>query len=276
MDYLVRTNYTRFWFALAASLLLHLAVLALKTSAPVSQPNKTSGRAASRLDITLKAQPEQKPQEKKTQPQHKIDQRPRVLAMQPKRDTTPSELVPRTWTRAERDDMNQFMNEITEEARPPSGAVLAQRALTMARNMHSPEPDEDAESKQIMRKLMDANVDPFSIEMYFDALFRKMNRSATMIGNEKRHMGLSTAAVRILLNKDGSVRSFKILRAADQQAEIDFIQAVVDQSAPFPMFPPDIGKATDAVALLICIRPGLSGDSSGATFSRMGGGQACR
>ena len=272
MDYQIRTNNTRLWFALGASLLLHAAVLALRTSMPAAQPQEKGGRAASRVDVTLNARPE-----KKVQTQHKTDQRPRVLAMPRRSDSPPpSQVVPQSWTRAERDDMNQFLNEIAEEARPPTGKVLAQRALTMARNMHSPEQDEDGESKQIMRRLVDARVDPFSIEMYFDALFRKMNRSATMIGNEKRHMGLSTAAVRILLNQDGSVRSFKILRAADQQSEIDFIQAVVEQSAPFPVFPPDIRNATDAVALLICIRPGSSGGASGATFSRMGEGQACR
>ena len=271
MDYLIRTDNTRFWIALAASLLLHAAVLALKTSMPAAQPQEKGGHAPSRVDVTLNALPE-----KKVASQRKVDQRPRVLAMPRKPETMPTIVVPKSWTRAERDDMDQFLNELTEQARPPSGAVLAQRALTMARSMHSPEQEEDGESKQIMRRLMDARVDPFSIEMYFDALFRKMNNSAKMIGNEKRHMGLSTAAVRVLLNQDGSVRSFKILRAADQQSEIDFIKAVVDQSAPFPVFPPDIGKATDVVALLICIRPGLSGGASGATFSRMGEGQACQ
>lgn len=263
-----------FWFALAASLLLHALVLALKTTTPAAQPdpfNQKSERKDARLDVTLQNPPEPTPGQ-----QRKTDQRPQVLAMRPRPDTAPPVIEQKSWTIAERDDMSRFLNELAEEARPPSGRELAQRALAAARHLHSDEPAQDEESSQIMRRLVDARIEPFSLEMYFDALFRKMNRSAAMIGNEKRHMGLSTAAVRILLNQDGSVKSFKILRAADQQAEIDFIQSVVDQAAPFPVFPADIRNATDVLALLICIRPGSTGGANGATFSRMGEGQACR
>ena len=145
----------------------------------------------------------------------------------------------------------------------------------MARTMPLPQ-EEDDDLKEMMQKLADAKVEPYSLEMYFDALVRKMNRSAAMVKNEQRVKGKHVAAVRIALNRDGSVKNFRVLWAADQQAEIAYIKAVVDQAAPFPVFPADIRNATDAIILQVCILPGRYGEASGATFTRMSKGQGCR
>ena len=56
---------------------------------------------------------------------------------------------------------------------------------------------------------------------------------------------------------------------------LDFIEAVVRQASPFPVFPADIRSATDTIVLNICIRPGMQGDSGGGMFSRMGEGESC-
>lgn len=44
-------------------------------------------------------------------------------------------------------------------------------------------------------------------------------------------------------------------------------------AAPFPA---DIGNATDAMILQICIQPQRFGPAGGAFFSRMSRGQTCR
>ena len=266
-----RSENKRVAVTLILSILFHAAILALKLASPHGQLPQQGQRADSRMEVTLAS-----PKQTAAQPL----QQKRLLTASPR--AAPSRFrvlreAPREWTATERDSMNDFLNDLVEQARPPSGKALAQRALSMARSMHSEAPSlENDESREIMQRLVDANVDPFSIELYFDALFKKMNRSAAMIGNEQRGKGIHPAAVRILLKPDGTVRSFEILREADQKAEIAFVKAVVGLSAPFSAFPPDIHHATNALALLICIRPGESGGVAGAAFSRMGDGQACR
>ncbi len=171
--------------------------------------------------------------------------------------------------------MNQFLSELSPQPLPHPGQDLEQRALAAAKGAPVPEEDND-ELREMTRKFSDAKVDPFSLEMYFDALFRKMNRSAAMVKNEQRAKGAHVAAVRVVVNQDGSLKSFQVLRAADQQAQIAYIKAVINQAVPFPAFPPDIRKATDSIVLQICILPGRYGDGSGATFTRMSSGQSCR
>ena len=171
--------------------------------------------------------------------------------------------------------MDQFLNELAAQPKPRTGRELAQRVLAMAKIMAVPEQQDD-ELNEITRKFVNGRVEPFSVEMYFDALFRKMNHSATMIPKEQRAKGRHVAAVRVVVNQDGSVKSFRVLWAADQQLEIEFIKAVVDQAAPFPVFPQDIRNATDTIVLQICIVPDSDVGSGGTTFTRMSQGQACR
>ena len=97
-----------------------------------------------------------------------------------------------------------------------------------------------------------------------------------MVKNERRAQGAHVAAVRVVVNQDGSMKSFRVLWAGNQQAEIAYIKAVMDQAAPFPVFPSDIRSATDSIVLQICILPGRYGGGSGATFTRMSKGQSCR
>jgi hypothetical protein len=117
-------------------------------------------------------------------------------------------------------------------------------------------------------------VEPFSLEMYFDAFVRKLNRSAAFVKNEQRTRGLRKALVRIALNADGSLKSYRVLRSGDQVAEIAYIKSVVDRAAPFSAFPPDIRKTTDSLSILMCIYPAHDGEGGG--FSRSFGGQDCR
>lgn len=269
-----------FALGLAISLLLHALVLALKLAAPNGLTQEAPPPPEARIDATLMA-PRKPVAPKPAESTPKTDSRPRVLAM-PRRADRPAPSVPsypdlpeRNWSREERNEMDQFLNDLAQEAKPRTGAELAQRALAMARTMRLPLTEESDPSSKIMRKLAEAKVEPFSLESYLNALFTKMNRSAAMLGNRPRPQGVKPAAVRIYLNRDGSVKKFEILRAADQQAEIDFIHSVVDFAAPFPVFPADIGRATDALIIQVCIRPDLFGSGSGSAFTRMGPGESC-
>jgi hypothetical protein len=274
MDYLVIRDNKVLRMALVASLVLHAAILCIKLAAPSGKPQDGERRASSRLDVNLAKQPKTETDIQPPPRQAKSRSKPglRQLVM-PRRSANPEDT--RAWTTKERDDMDEFLNEIAQEAKPPSGKELALRALSMARSMHTPQ-QVDTEAQEVLQKLEAAKVDRFSIEMYFDAMFRKMNQTAAMTKNETRQKGSHTAAVRFVLNKDGSVKSFKIVNAADQQAEIDYIQKVIRQASPFPAFPPDIRNATNEMVVQICIKSDPFGSLGGSTFTRMSSGQDCR
>jgi hypothetical protein len=261
--------------ALAISLALHLAVLFIKVAAPDAGLPHPTNRASSRLDVTL-SQPADSarlaplPERTETKPAKPTPKQPVAHLQQPATVAEPA----KAWTQAEKAEMNQFLNELGAQPKPRSGAELAQKALAMARSMTS---EEDSEAAQkTTPQIIGAKVEPFSLELYLDALFRKMNRTAAMLRNEHGANGLHVATVQIVLNPDGSVKSFRALQAADQQAEIAYIKAVVEQAAPFPAFPPDIRRATDAFSIQICILPNRFADGGGPMFSRMSKGQSCR
>jgi hypothetical protein len=115
-------------------------------------------------------------------------------------------------------------------------------------------------------------VDRFSLEMYLDALVKKLNRSAGFVRNDRRARGLGTAMVRIRVSPDGTLRSFEVVEAADQQEEIAFVRSVVERAVPFSPFPPDIVRSARSLAMVICIQPGSGG---GVGFSRVPAGRGC-
>ncbi|HQD16851.1 MAG TPA: hypothetical protein PLY54_15500, partial [Ottowia sp.] len=105
-------------------------------------------------------------------------------------------------------------------------------------------------------------------------LVKKLNRSASFVKNDPRARGMHSAAVEVRLNPDGSLKSFKVINAGDQQEEIAFVKSVVERAVPFAAFPPDIGKSARSLALMICIQPtGLGGDGFG--FTRRPDGSRC-
>ena len=76
------------------------------------------------------------------------------------------------------------------------------------------------------------------------------------------------------VNPNGSLRSFKVLNAADQQMEIEFIRSVVERAVPFSAFPPDLQKSAQSLAMIICILPAHLG-GTGFGFARTPDGRRC-
>ena len=255
--------------ALAISLLLHGLVLII----PAEKPH-VEARPAKRLEASF-AQRAEKPQPAivpsppaaakpaKPQPQKQ------VIALD-KGQTRAAPATTPKWSVAQRQEMNNFLKEL--DARAPS---LAQRSLAMAREMaRQPAPQEE-EGSEILERLPNSQpVNPFSLEMYLDSLVKKLNNSARFVRNDPRTKGVRNAAIEIRLNPDGSLKSFKVLNAADQHDEIAFVRSVVDQAVPFAPFPPDIGKSAKSLAMLICIMP-ASAASGGFGFSRNPSGRGC-
>ncbi len=265
----------RFLVALAVSLVFHLSLLLFKLSSRHETPESVSSHLPSRFDVRL-VKPDQAPL---SLPQPKMPKLPAVKLRsqidQLMHLPVNSAAAEKAWTMTEKDEMDRFLNELNAEANPSLDRTLKQKALTMASAI-SAQGDRDYEAEQITQRLREAKIEPFNIELYYESLFRKLNSSAAMVKNKSRDSGSHVAVVRVVLNADGSVRSFTIQHAGDQQSQIAYIKSVVERAAPFQVFPTDIRNATDAMILQICIQPKSFEPGSGSFFSRMSRGQSCR
>ena len=261
--------------ALLLSLIAHGVILALPTQSP-----RVEERAATRLEASLVQKPRTPPKpatpavvpvpatvrQVKPQPQRKI------LALDKAPGRAVTTVAPR-WSVAQKEEMNSFLRELDSQARQAPN--LAQRALAMARDIGRQQAATEKEGSEVLERLPNSPpVDPFSLEMYLDSLVRKLNRSAGFVRNDPRGRGLKVAAVEIRLNPNGSLKSFKVLNAADQQDQIAFVRSVVEQSVPFSPFPADIGKSAKSLAMVICIMPANAG-GGGFGFTRNPGARGC-
>jgi hypothetical protein len=260
-------------WALVASLLVHGLVLCIPRQSPKEQP--AASRLSARLAPPAPKQPAVEPKPAKAAKPAQAPPRPsrNVLAMDKSktRTTAPS---PRQWSVAEKAEMDNFLNDLNRENRPPPS--LAQRSLAMAREYGREQAHRDDASEETLERLPNsAPPDPFSLEMYLDAIVKKLNRSAGFVRNDPRAKGMRSALVRVQINPNGSLRRFEVLNAGDQQEEIAFVKSVVEQAVPFANFPADLVRSARSLGMLICIRPTGAGGGGGFGFSRSPNGQRC-
>lgn len=257
--------------AITLSLILHGLILfaPLKSEAPATQ-------RTARLEATLapQAHPAEAPPAKppgKSEPAKAPSAR-RILSVNKGKPAARS-LPKQSWTPAEKAEMNHFLDELADQARrsPP----LAQRSLAMARTEAQAMARRDAAATETIERVPNGPPpDPFSLEMYMDAVVKKLNRSAAFVKNDPRSKGVRTALVRVRLYPSGSLRSFDILNAADQHDEIAFVKSVVERAVPFAAFPADLRQSVLSLGVLICIRPSTVGDGA-FRFSRNQNIQGC-
>ncbi len=270
--------------AIAVSLILHGLVLFFP-----QQPAKIPEHPARRIEATLAPRPSTPPVTNLPPtaiPAEIAPSRPRsskrLLALNKSKETFVKSPPAPAWSVTEKEDMKKFLREL--DGRGKAGHDLAQRALAMARvgglqpalpESGAERGDRDATGSVMLERIPNSPpVDPFSLEMYLDGLVQKLNRSSAFVKRDPRRRGMQTATVSIRLNPDGSLQSFKVLNAADQQDEIAFTQSVFEMAAPFPAFPPDIRKSARALAMNLCIQPAYAG-ASGSGFTRSPDGRRC-
>jgi len=263
--------------ALAISLILHALVLFFPGFTPpeVSSTSGQDSRAANRIEarlaprvLTLKSPPVPAPSAQRRSPNEA--KRPKVLSS--KSPVANSQRSPQ-WSVKEREEMEKFLRDL--EPPPKSVTSLAQRSLAMARDGGRQQARQDDGDREILERIPNSPaVDPFSLQLYLDSLVSKLNRSAAFVRNDPRSRGVRTAAVLIRINPNGTLRSFQILNAADQQDEIAFIKSVVERAVPFSAFPPKLVESAKSLGMVICITPANSGDG-GFGFSRIPDGQRC-
>ena len=258
--------------AVVVSLLIHgLALYMPRQQLPVA------GGQRPRIEASLQprqAPPEATPVSVPAPPKKsatKASPRPRMMAV-PRPSSASSRSAPK-WTVAEKAEMDGFLNELGIEAKAKPQPTLAQRSLAMARaEARQQAQKESNELASLERRPNSPDPDPFSLELYLEGLLKHLNRSSAYVKNDPRSRGVRKAAVQFRLNPDGTLKSFEVLNAADQGAEIAFIKTVVERAAPFSPFPPDVNRAARSMAVRICIQPASAG---GFGFSRAGDGQGC-
>ncbi|HMV53378.1 MAG TPA: hypothetical protein PLX20_01275 [Rhodocyclaceae bacterium] len=278
--------------ALSLSLLIHGALLALRIAPPAVQPRSLGGDSPERLDVALAPptaprQPpaappvEQAPPPKKAGKAARRENRPPRLAItrpEPSRPTT-SDAEPVADAQARREALKQFLDEIKPVA-PEGGVDLAHRAVDAARGIargeiRAPQDDlPDAPFRTPRTARRENSVDPLALELYFESFVQKLNRSAAFVATDPRRRGADVAVVQVQLNQDGSLRNYRIVSAADQQVEIEYVRRVVERAAPFAGFPPEIRRQYESLTFEICIFPPRAGASGG--FSRTSGSGSCR
>ncbi|MFZ4535318.1 hypothetical protein [Propionivibrio sp.] len=274
--------------AVAISLLLHSAVLFLgfsssdPTSGPATNPDNSTKANHPRLlaAIVAPAKPLLRvPPSSHEEAAPKSEAKKQVASsgkqVEKRKLSAPTGVwAARSWSSAERADMDKFLNELAAQAKPPTGRELSKRALAMARQMgRNPQGNGDDEAL-VQPTATGKMIEPFSLEMYFDAFVRKLNRSAAFVKNDPRVRGSRKALVQITLNSDGSLKGYRVVRSGDQEAEIAYIKSVLDRASPFAAFPPDIRNVSDSLLILMCIYPAHAGGGSG--FSRIFGAQECK
>lgn len=247
--------------AITISLLVHAAALFYYLLFPELRPGVGSGTPVI-VNAPLRA----------TLPKRARNPEPSTaIASTPSQAVKPDRKRSRTQSQIVRSGPGKAQNTQPTPA-PVTGSELAARALAQARSGGlSSEADGGTDSHSTRQDGKGTQIEPFSLQMYFDSFIKKLNRSSAFVKRDPRTAGRQKALVEIIINQDGSLREYRILRAADQQVEIDFIKRVVDLAVPFAAFPPDIRRGTDTLSLKICIQP-PDADGGGFGFSRTSGG----
>lgn len=177
------------------------------------------------------------------------------------------------WFKAQKPDMNRFLEDLAAENRTAPSSRLAQSALAMARGQGRQQARQDEEGTAMLERLPNTPPPaPFSLDFYVDGVVKRLNRSAAFVRNDPRSKGVRMASVHFRISPDGSLKSFAVLNAGDQQDEIAFIKSVVERAIPFAAFPPDIARAARSLGITICISPEVGG---GFGFARMADDRPC-
>ncbi len=268
-------------WAVAASLAVHALVLFFPQKEPPSgdpAPLRLEASLSPRPQVETRPTPPRPaaaPARARSAPARAASKAPpRARLITSQKSAAPAVADARQWSRAEKEQMNRFLDELAAEAKAAPKPSLAQRSLAQARDIGRQQARQEEEGTAMLeRRPNSPPPEPFSLELYVDGVVKRLNRSAAFVRNDPRSRGMHTAAVQFRINPNGSLKSFTVLNAGDQQEEIAFIKSVVERAIPFAAFPPDIDRAARSLGVTICIQPGRGGGSFG--FTRLADGRPC-
>jgi hypothetical protein len=104
-------------------------------------------------------------------------------------------------------------------------------------------------------------IDRGDLQTYLGALKIKLHKNAGRIPHPDSN-GSRTAAVRLTLRSDGTVKSLNVLDEADQKDEVAFTVRLLELSAPYAPFPPSLAASIQALAITFCVKPEREADAA--------------
>ena len=286
MDFLyVRPSRQLLALAACISLLVHVIVLLLPVSSPQASkpqermsvrlaPNKASKSApqvtvapVAAADVIRSPVPRlAAPRLRKTPP---TQNKTALTSPEP----APLAVEEPKYTQAQRDDINNFLDSLGPDPkrRPNPQATLSGRSMAAARDIGRELAQRaDDGMLSIERVPNSPPVDRFSLDFYLDALLSKLNRNVQFM-KRPEDKDLQTASVQLRINPDGTVKSIEVLNEGDHKTGVEFIEHLLERSAPYSPFPPALVVSAKSLAIIICIKPGQDGDPGFSRFERSEG-----
>jgi hypothetical protein len=277
MDFLeTRPSQQLFYLTVCISLLVHVIVLMLPAAQP--QANKPPQRLNVRMAPNAKQSNQQaaapativSPLPGQTAPRlRKPAPAPSKPALSSPAPAAAAVEQPK-YTQAERDDVNNFLDSLgpTPKGQPKAQASLSKRSLAMAQNIGREMAHQPDDGPVTVERIPNSPpVDRYSLEAYLDSLMNRLNRNAKLM-KHSGYGGRGTAALQVRINPDGTIQSLEVLNESDQKEQVEFVKRLLERSAPYSPFPPAMTASAKSLGIVICIKPGSSGDFGFSRFER--------
>lgn len=140
----------------------------------------------------------------------------------------------------------------TKPDQPPelSGLDLAASALAMARLQAQIERDIEAYNKRPRKKFIGARTEEYRFAQYVEDWRLKVERVGTLnYPSAARGKIYGSLVLTVILQADGQVSRIEIDRSSGHTVLDDAARRIVQMAAPYAVFPPDIRRDTDELAI---------------------------
>jgi periplasmic protein TonB len=138
------------------------------------------------------------------------------------------------------------------ETRIDAAQILASRSLEVSRLTASLEAKSTAYSKRVRRKSISAATREFKYASYLGAWARKVERIGNINYPEaaKQERLYGNLILHVAVRSDGSVENIRVVKSSGYDLLDDAAIQIVELSAPFSPFPPEIAAETDVLDIV--------------------------
>ena len=138
------------------------------------------------------------------------------------------------------------------ETRIDAAQILASRSLEVSRLTESLEAKSTAYSKRVRRKSISAATREFKYASYLGAWARKVERIGNINYPEaaKKERLYGSLILHVAVRSDGSVENIRVVKSSGYDLLDEAAIQLVELSAPFSPFPPEIAAETDVLDIV--------------------------
>ncbi len=128
------------------------------------------------------------------------------------------------------------------------GADLASRALNMARSGLRPLPGNLPPSERRRGSILGGNAENLHLAFYGDGWRQKVQRIGELNYPQlSKNLAYDDLMVTVSINSDGSLAGVRIKKSSGHKELDDAVIRIVEMSAPFAAFPPDLRRSYDVI-----------------------------